>query len=225
MLTPVKYSQQVLKPIYEERREQTKNVPGFWRTVLGSSELLAEYINYEDSDLLDHLIDLYIEWDEDDVKNFTIQFEFEENEFLDTLKLSKRFEIEKTDEEEAHERYVSTPVELKWKKNKDLTKFKEGRDTSFFNWFNFVGKGPGDFKGGETVALIVSDEIYPHALKLYVDAATQEELEYDISESGSEEGEEDEQEGEEEEDDDDEEEHQDEEDHEDAPPKKKVKGA
>jgi hypothetical protein len=29
MLTPVKYSQQVLKPIYEERREQTKNVPGF----------------------------------------------------------------------------------------------------------------------------------------------------------------------------------------------------
>jgi hypothetical protein len=29
MLTPVEYSQQVLKPIYEERPEQTKNVPGF----------------------------------------------------------------------------------------------------------------------------------------------------------------------------------------------------
>ncbi|ANB12095.1 Vps75p [Sugiyamaella lignohabitans] len=214
----VKYSTKVLKPVYEERREATRNVPKFWPTVLDSSELLAEYITYEDTEVLDHLVDLYVEWDEDNVKNFTIHWEFSENDFLETNKVSKRFELveaEKSgegddeDDEDAEDSYTSTPVALKWKKGKNLTKPKDGRDTSFFNWFSFSGEGPGDYKGGENIAVIIAEELFPHALKFFADAFSEGDLaEYELDD---------------EEDDDEDDEVEGDAEHEDAPPRKKSK--
>jgi template-activating factor I len=183
-------------------------VPKFWITVLIASALLSDYITFEDQDLIEHLTDLYVQWDEKNGKDFTISFEFEENEFIDNLKLVKKFTYkeEKVEDEESDEviterKYVSEPVEIKWKKGKNLTTVNaEDNETSFFSWFNFVGTGPGDFRDGETIALTLADEIFPNALKFYVEAGLDDdiELEYDLEE-GDEDDEDDEEEEDEEE--------------------------
>jgi hypothetical protein len=176
-----KYGIKLMKPIYDKRREVTRNIKMFWPTVIEMSELLAEYITYEDNILLNSLKDLYIEWDEDNVKNFNIHFEFEENDFLETLTFVKRFE-QKPDAEDGE--LISEPVAITWKKHKNLTKPRADSDTSFFNWFNYTGSGPGDYKPGSVIALILSDELYPHAIKFYIEAIStdnQIEDEYDIS--------------------------------------------
>lgn len=70
---------------------------------------------------------------------------------------------------EAVESYTSEPVEIKWKKGKNLTKVKDTGINSFFGFFNFLGEGPGDFVSGEELADAIQGEIFPHAPKLYID--------------------------------------------------------
>lgn len=186
----------MLKPIFEKRREAVKTIPRFWYTVFVVSELLADFINFEDQELLEHLVDLHVEWSEANGKDFTISFEFEENEYLESLKLEKKFtykekKVKDEDGEEVIEKkYTSEPVPIKWKKGKNLIQFAKEQN-SFFSWFEFVGEGPGDFAGGEMAALTLADEIFPNALKFYVEAfeggdSDLEGEEYDISGDDSE---------------------------------------
>lgn len=205
-----------MKPIYEKRREVTKQINMFWPSVIEMSELLAEYVTYEDNILLNSLKDIFIEWDEDNVKNFTITFEFAENDFLETLVLKKRFE-QKPDDEEGE--LKSEPVPITWKKGKNLTKPKANSETSFFNFFNFTGSGPGDYKPGSVIALIIAEELYPHAIKFYTEALSAEnqvEDEYDISSTDEGEDDDDDGNGEDDEDGDDDQD-------DDKPPSKKAK--
>lgn len=134
---------------------------------------------------------MYIEWDKDDPQSFVLEFEFDaDNEFLVTNKLRKKFtfvsKVLPVSESEAAasngnaekpkkiEKYISEPVILKWKKHKNLTKSKTGQTNSFFNWFKFTGEGPGDYSGGETVALTLAEVIFPHAIKLFIDGMNDE---------------------------------------------------
>lgn len=187
---------------------------------------------------MDSITDLYIEWDKTDPQSFTITFQFDpENEFLTTTEVSKKFTfVTKTlppssstsdnatalPAPQKVEKYISEPVQLKWKKHKNLTKSKTGQTNSFFNWFKFTGEGPGDYSGGETVALTFAEMIYPHAIKLFIDGMQNEmdnddlEDEYDLdSDEDGEEGSEDDEEN----DDDQSKEAP----HEDMPPRKKLK--
>lgn len=208
----MKFSHEKLQPVLDKRREYTKEIDGFWNTVLETSGVLADLVSIEDAELLDNLKDVYVRWEEENAKNFTIEFEFKENDFLeeDSLKLSKKFEYKESKDEDKPSKYVSEPVKINWKKDMDLTKkarSDSSGDESFFSWFSFTGEGPGDFKEGETIALSIADEVFPHALKFYVEASQQLsdddiEAEFELE-------------------DDDEEENGGE--HEEAPPKKKVK--
>lgn len=175
------YSLTLLKPIYEKRRVLVSTIPSFWTAVLEASELLAEYITYEDTEAIDSLREVHIDWDTDNVKNFTISLGFDENPYFESTVLKKSFEYNSE-----FQRHTSQKVDILWKQGKDLTKPRPGRDTSFFNWFAYEGKEEGDDDGAE-IAQIIRDDLYPHALELYRNAQQDAiEPEYDISESGDE---------------------------------------
>lgn len=179
-----------MAPLYAKRREFTRQIPKFWPTVFDACELLSDYLNFEDLELLDCVKDLYVERSEDNPKNFTISLEFEPNKYLEDLKVEKKFNYleSESDDEESEGKYVSDPVALKWKKGKNLTRpGPTTQGSSFFNFFSFSGSGAGDYKHGEDVALVLAEDIYPHALKFYADAGNDIEDEYDISEDDDEE--------------------------------------
>jgi template-activating factor I len=182
-----------LAPFYARRRKVVRSLPGFWPTALRGCDELADYISYEDDELLDHLIDLHVTYLDDDaattdsqsrkiVSRVRFEFEFEENDFLAENQIEKTFalvsfpvESDGNDDEASgnkkptQTKYTSTPTKLVWKKHKNLTKGKYGASTnSFFNWFRYTGDGPGDYSGGDEVALTISEVVFPEAEKLYI---------------------------------------------------------
>ncbi|CAN6652479.1 vacuolar protein sorting-associated protein 75 [Trichomonascus vanleenenianus] len=195
------FAHKKLAPVHDKRREVTKKIPSFWPVVIEASGVLTEYMTLDDQQVIEKLKDITVEWDDKEPKDFTITMEFDENDYLDTLKMSKKFTYVK---EDGNEKYTSEPVELKWKKGKNLLLNKD--DESFFNWFSYTGSGSGDYSSGHEVAALIADDIFPHAIKFFVDRSAfsddeDVELEYDLEED----------------------EEEDNADHEDAPPKKKLK--
>lgn len=98
------------------------------------------------------------------------------------IKLQQLLEKE---EEKNDKGYVSDPVAIKWKKGKNLTKRPETGANSFFNFFNFVGEGPGDYPEGESLATFVQEELFPQAHKFYFDGLLDQidgEGEFDLDE-------------------------------------------
>lgn len=221
------YNNNKLKPFYESRRQKVKLIPEFWAHVIrGSAELLDPFMTFEDLDLLLKIKDLYVSWDEVNPLNFSIEFEFEPNQYLDDSHLilkknffykekkistasskSSRNQAESQDDKETEferlqvliekrqreiedEGYVSEPVPIKWRKGKNLTRINDTGINSFFSWFNYIGEGPGDFSGGQDLASIISEEIFPHATKFYWDGLLEQttgEAEFDLDEDEDEE--------------------------------------
>ncbi|KAF5103161.1 hypothetical protein DV451_001604 [Geotrichum candidum] len=192
-----KITHKKLAPFYSRRRQVVRTLPGFWPTALRGCDELADYISYEDDELLDHLVDLHVTYlddvDEDAatdsqgrkiLSRVRFEFEFEDNDFLVDNRIEKTFALvsfaaesdDESDDEAAgpkkkttQTKYTSVPTKLVWKKHKNLTKGKYGASTnSFFNWFRFAGDGPGDYAGGDEVALTISEVVFPEAEKLYI---------------------------------------------------------
>lgn len=160
---------ELYNPIYEERDPLLLQIPKFWVTVIGETQELEELFNLEDSKLLDHLISIKVTRKTSNPKNFTIAMEFEKNEFLQDSSLSLSKEFNKAEEGAAGaDEYTSKATSIAWKK--DVTAESAGGRPSFFKFFEWTGNGEDEFDQGEEVALILADEVYSDALKIWTEA-------------------------------------------------------
>jgi len=66
-----------------------EGIPSFWLTCLKNSEQFAEMINQRDEDVLKHLIDITLNFEESG--NFVISFHFSPNTFFEHTTLSRSF--------------------------------------------------------------------------------------------------------------------------------------
>ncbi|KAK4238720.1 nucleosome assembly protein [Achaetomium macrosporum] len=116
------------KPLYAKRAELVSKIPNFWPLVLEQAPMdIDEYIQPSDSALLlSALKSLSVsrfELDEDekkgDPRSVAIRFEFAENEHFEDTVLEKKFWWRQG--KDGFAGLVSEPVEIKWKKGKDLT--------------------------------------------------------------------------------------------------------
>lgn len=196
------HTQSLLAAHYAARRATLRQVPHFWPLVLRSTPELADFLTYEDDALLDHLVDVHVEYpglsSKATAHDFSVTLEFAENPYLLTTTLVKHFKLEKSARQDdtgatrAVEKYTSEPVALAWadKKHNLTRRAKTGEGNhSFFNWFSFTGAGPGDYAGGESVALTMAEVVFPHAIKLFLDGVREMddlEDEYDLSEDDDE---------------------------------------
>jgi hypothetical protein len=116
------------KPLYVRRAELLAKIPNFWALVLEQAPMdIDEYIQPSDSALLltslKNLSVSRFELDADekkgDPRSVAIRFEFAENEHFEDTVLEKKFWWRQS--KDGFVGLVSEPVDIKWKKGKDLT--------------------------------------------------------------------------------------------------------
>jgi hypothetical protein len=116
------------KPLYSKRAELVAKIPNFWPLVFEQAPMdIDEYIQPSDSALLLYslrsLSVTRFELDEDeqkgDPRSVAIRFEFAENEHFEDTVLEKKFWWRQS--KDGFAGLVSEPVEIAWKKGKDLT--------------------------------------------------------------------------------------------------------
>ncbi|KAL2135393.1 hypothetical protein VTI74DRAFT_8626 [Chaetomium olivicolor] len=116
------------KPLYAKRAELVSKIPNFWPLVLEQAPLdIDETIQPSDSALLLTALKSVsvsrFELDEDekkgDPRSVAIRFEFAENDYFEDKVLEKKFWWRQS--KDGFTGLVSEPVDIKWKKGKDLT--------------------------------------------------------------------------------------------------------
>lgn len=199
----LEYSIKLLRPYYEKRRPVLKDISRFWATVVCETEPLRPYILFEDSLAFDELVDLYVEYDPTDSRNFELTMEFNNNPHFNAQTLKKRFiwhegtkdkpSSEETNIENKHSEddkdtgyYVSPePTKINWKSENNLgNAHTNGGEESFFTWFEYTTTDNEDDRSENTaIAQLIIDEVFPNAIDLYKSAQDDQDIaeEYDIS--------------------------------------------
>lgn len=120
----LRQQEKLTKDIYAKRQEVIKNIPQFWPLVFEQSPPdIDEYIQPQDSALLlNALVNLTVERFElpnGDPRSVSFKWEFKENEYFENKVLEKKFWWRNA--KDGWSGLVSEPVNINWKKGKDLT--------------------------------------------------------------------------------------------------------
>lgn len=119
--------------LFRERRQRVKLIDGFWPIALKHSEVLDSDSCAEDWEVLSQLEDVWLEWEEDNVQNFTVQFWFSDNTFTPEWSPKKSFWYN-----EKRGKLESEPVEVPWKSRDLIEEYGFNSSTySIFNWFAY----------------------------------------------------------------------------------------
>lgn len=172
---------ELFRPLYAKREKITSAIPRFWSTVLSIEDELEPYIKEGEADLLKSCSKFSIERSSQDPRNFTMSIHFTENAYLEATSCSlvKQFKFDGG-------RLTSDVVTINWKQAKDLVKIAASESRlSFFSLFSFVGMPEDEVEGAmdvddeeeeneqlvlEDMAMLLADEVYPHALSYFTDA-------------------------------------------------------
>lgn len=262
----------VKQPLYAKRHGLVSQIPNFWPLVFEQAPPdIDEFIQPSDSSLLlTSLTSLFVSRFEienggqGDPRSLCFRFEFNENDLFEDKVIEKKFWHRRS--KSGWSGLVSEPVEIRWKKGKDLTggllstakkvwdahKGKASRNSksgelspderalkkkientglggmSFFAWFGYVGRdvsaeesseaaekarrerlarqegtlsanGHDDadiddddeeneleiFPEGENLAIAISEDLWPNAIKYFTQAQEQDEVSDDDFESNA----------------------------------------
>ncbi|EAA31879.1 hypothetical protein GE21DRAFT_7339 [Neurospora crassa] len=118
---------QLSRPLYEKREKVVAQIPNFWPLVFEQApQDIDEYIQPQDSALLlSSLVSFSVSHFEienggsGDPRSVLFRFEFAENEYFEDKVLEKKFWSRRS--KGGWTGLVSEPVNIKWKKGKDLT--------------------------------------------------------------------------------------------------------
>lgn len=182
--------------IYSARRAITQKIPQFWYIVLAQCEDFSEYVLPEDLKYMEQISDIYVHRDVvdsekvNDYRDFSITIEFTTNgqaqDAVPLQSVTKKFSYVSKGGKET---LTSEAVDVTWpeelhdicpsiiRKNKlgeytpeQRKKYRQGM-RSFFAWFEWTGRKPGkEFRGGEDLAQLFTETIFPSAVNLYVEA-------------------------------------------------------
>ncbi|ODV87494.1 hypothetical protein CANARDRAFT_194401 [[Candida] arabinofermentans NRRL YB-2248] len=207
------YRLKAATPVFKKRRDLFAKIPRLWYIVLAEHEDFQEYIQTDDMKFLEYIKEIYVDYmsgETPDPSHFSITFEFESpnNEIANQI-VTKQF-TKYNDPESGKERLKSSPVKISWpdefhKINPELIKQKQKTTKlssddkknyrigmkSFFAFFSWTGEKSGkEYRHGEDLALLIVDDLFPHATTYYTEAAPglgEEDGEDDIDGSSGEE--------------------------------------
>lgn len=121
------------KPLLTEEEEKAvkpnvKGIPGFWLGCIQSTYSLSDSIEDHDKDVLRHLKDIKLSYDQkDDFLTYKLEFVFEENPYFTNEVLSKTYYLRSAPDEknpfsyDGFEVFKSEGCEIDWKPGKDIT--------------------------------------------------------------------------------------------------------
>ncbi|CAO3640109.1 unnamed protein product [Cunninghamella echinulata] len=183
------YHCNLLKPLWDERREIVKGIPNFWSEVLGNSPFLANP-SERDIEALENLTDFHVEFDEDKPNYRKVVATFKKNDVFKNETLVKEFTL---DEESGaviskatidyHNEKASNGKKRKSTEDEDEDDFA----TSLLEWF------ADDSEDSVQFGALLADEVFPAALELYnIDEDSGDEDEIELGSDSEEEEEEEE---------------------------------
>ncbi|CAH2449525.1 Vacuolar protein sorting-associated protein 75 [Komagataella phaffii CBS 7435] len=184
------------KDVYLKRQELTKQIPKYWFIVLSEHDDFSEYIQTDDLRFLENITDIYVDWDLENSRDFSITIAFDDSDNKITAQVvTKHFKSE-IDEETNQEKLVSEPATIQWPKEYDSInpykitdkKSAEGKKNyrkgmkTFFAWFSWTGKKAGkEFRSGEELTRALVEDIFPYSTKYYTQACLTGQIEGDSS--------------------------------------------
>ncbi|KAI5969908.1 hypothetical protein CANMA_001050 [Candida margitis] len=211
------YRLKLAQPMYAKRRTILKRIPKFWYIILAENDEFADYASPDDLKYLEFIDDIYVHYpvvedtgnNTNNPRDFDITISFKKNPIIQEQAVTKSFKVVVRDNGEEH--LESVPVEITWPQelskinphlirertdggktmtSDDKKKYRAGMK-SFFSWFAWTGKKPGkEFRNGEDLANLISEDIFVNALKYYIVALSNESGEEGSEDEDSSEGEE-----------------------------------
>ncbi|ORY98350.1 hypothetical protein BCR42DRAFT_430348 [Absidia repens] len=166
------YHRKLMAPLWKERREIVKGIPNFWASAISSAPMFNIQLNEEDIEILEHLIDFDVEYDDARPEYRKVIAVFKENTLIKNETLTKEFTV---DDDES--KVISKSV-IEYHDGKEPTeKPKSGDDEDdeyivhFLQWF-----------GDEsiTAGVVLTDEIFPAAIDYYNGEDSENEDDEDI---------------------------------------------
>ncbi|CAD7069198.1 unnamed protein product [Tilletia caries] len=126
----IRHAAKIHEPLFQERADVTKSIPGFWHQALVNCLGTSIYIDDDDHALLSHITDIQVSRNSSDPRAATIEFFFSPNDFINDASLKKEFTLAKDasplgDKFVFHEDTVPGPTAISWKSDeKNLCKLK-----------------------------------------------------------------------------------------------------
>ncbi|XP_067938029.1 nucleosome assembly protein 1-like 1 isoform X2 [Watersipora subatra] len=171
------------KPPVKEETEKTHGIESFWSTTFKNADMLAEMIQEHDEPILDSLTDIKVSFKSEPM-GFTLNFEFDENDYFTDKVLTKHYDMRSSPDEEDPFGFEGPEIvsckgcTIHWKEGKNVTvssmkKKQKNAKTgvtrmvtktvqleSFFNFFSPPDVPEGDSEEGldeDTEALLQAD--------------------------------------------------------------------
>lgn len=181
--------------IYDKRRKILTQIPQFWFIVFAENDDFSEYCTSDDLKFLECVKDLHVsykntELNKIDPHEFSIIFTFQDDNnnpaLIPAQQVVKHFKIVVENGEEV---ITSEPSSIQWPDgykqiNPHILKQKYGKNMptedkknyrlgmkSFFAWFDWTGRKSGkEYRHGQELTRLIIDDIFPYAVKYYVEA-------------------------------------------------------
>lgn len=193
-----KYKVGLTKPIFVHRRKVLSKIPKFWYIVLAQHEDFQEYIETEDMKYFEYLTDIYVEkmvdsnGSNDDPKTYSLTMSFNSPHGEIANQTVTKYFYTETNPDTGYESVKSHKADIKWPKefndvNPILIKKNHKKGTkwsheekknyrigmkSFFAFFTWTGEKSGkEYRYGEELAELFSEDIFPLAVDYYTLAA------------------------------------------------------
>ncbi|TIC10775.1 WD40 repeat-like protein, partial [Wallemia mellicola] len=176
----------IFKPYFEKRDEELKAIPQFWPIVFRNHSFLSVSTAAPgDADALKALESISVQRNEKDSREFSITFNFAENEFFSNKSFTKAYSVvgDKKDTPTADDiinfdperDLTTTKVEIDWKsEEKNLVK-KHPRTLDPDNEDVDAAGDPGSFfnfiaeeKDVLDIGPIIAEEVYPNAIDVFM---------------------------------------------------------
>ncbi|CAN4123494.1 unnamed protein product [Withania somnifera] len=151
-----KYSR-IREPVYEERTNIIKDIPGFWFKAFLKHPILGGLVcTEEDHKIFEFLSSIKVEPSQDVKSGYTITFDFEPNVYFENTKLWKTYTFLEEDG-----RTEITGSAVQWAQGKGVD------EQSFFRWFSEVDER-------DEIGEIIKDELWSDPLTCFHHEADEE---------------------------------------------------
>ncbi|KAK0551652.1 hypothetical protein OC846_002872 [Tilletia horrida] len=129
----IRQAAKIHEPLFAERAEIIKAIPGFWHQALVNCPPTSIYIDDDDHELLSHITDIKVHRDSSDPRAATIEFFFSPNDYISDASLKKEYKLIADapalgDKFEFSEHTQPQATSISWKSDeKNLCKLKPTR--------------------------------------------------------------------------------------------------
>jgi len=149
----------LMKPIYSKRRDILKKVPNFWGTAMSNHDIISNLFgDVSNQDLLNHITDFHVEYDEENPDKYTVSATFSKNDHFENETLTKTITVSEEGETAEVEKATINWRNGKGPKTKKRKADDDDEPASLIEWFT---------DEDHILGSLLRDDFFPDAIRYY----------------------------------------------------------